>query len=61
MIETPKVSLKTGKETFLKNGRRSDFTLSDFWKWSSSDLLNNAMRGVLAEFIVGTALECKSK
>ncbi|GAA1823386.1 hypothetical protein GCM10009714_01560 [Microlunatus capsulatus] len=30
----------------------------DFWRWSSSDLLGNAMRGVLAEFIVGTALDC---
>jgi hypothetical protein len=33
-------------------------TVLDFWRWSSSDLLSNAMRGVLAEFIVGTALGC---
>lgn len=31
-------------------------TLLDFWRWSSSDLVSNSMRGVLAEFIVGTAL-----
>ena len=30
--------------------------LSDFWRWSSSDLLSNTLRGVLAEFIVATAL-----
>src|SRR5690606_19809719 len=27
----------------------------DFWKWSVSDLLSNATRGILAEFIVATA------
>lgn len=36
----------------------ADARLSDFWSWSSSDLLSNALRGTLAEFIVGTALGC---
>ncbi|MGV9313956.1 hypothetical protein ACWDR0_17465 [Streptomyces sp. NPDC003691] len=30
--------------------------LSDFWQWACSDLAGNTMRGVLAEYIVGTAL-----
>ncbi|WP_440712501.1 hypothetical protein [Gordonia sp. FQ] len=33
-------------------------TLRDFWAWSSSDLLSNTLRGVLSEFLVGTALGC---
>lgn len=28
----------------------------DFWQWAYSDLLNNTDRGLLAEFIVGSAL-----
>ncbi|MFE0424321.1 hypothetical protein [Streptomyces sp. NPDC058953] len=30
--------------------------LGDFWQWACSDLVGNTMRGVLAEYIVGTAL-----
>lgn len=30
----------------------------DFWQWAHSDFLSNAQRGVLAEYIVGTALNC---
>ncbi|MEU6825581.1 hypothetical protein ABZ921_33630 [Streptomyces atriruber] len=30
--------------------------LGDFWSWACSDLANNAMRGVLAEYVVATAL-----
>jgi hypothetical protein len=29
----------------------------DFWRWNSSDLLSNATRGRLAEFIVASALD----
>lgn len=28
----------------------------EFWRWAASDLLSNAMRGVLAEYIVANAL-----
>lgn len=31
-------------------------SLLDFWQWAYSDLLNNTDRGLLAEFIVGSAL-----
>ena len=34
------------------------FKLLDFWRWIGSDLTNNAMRGVLAKFIVAPALGC---
>lgn len=30
----------------------------DFWRWAYSDFLSNAQRGVLAEYIVGKALDC---
>ena len=33
-------------------------TVLDFWQWSASSLLNNTMRGVLAEFIVARASGC---
>lgn len=31
-------------------------TVLDYWRWSGSDLLDNAQRGVLAEFLVACAL-----
>ena len=33
-----------------------DYTVLDFWSWSASDLVSNATRGCLAEFIVAKAL-----
>ena len=32
------------------------FSILDFWAWNGSDLLNNTLRGALAEFIVAKAL-----
>ncbi|MGH4120853.1 hypothetical protein [Clostridium sp.] len=37
------------------------FQLKDFWSWNQSDILNNALRGVLAEYIVATAIEAKNE
>ncbi len=51
-LEAIKVEPKNGSESFSNKGQNLDFNLSDFWSWSLSDLLNNAMRGVLAEYIV---------
>jgi hypothetical protein len=34
---------------------------NDFWNWAHSDFLSNAQRGVLAEYIVGKALNCLSE
>jgi hypothetical protein len=31
---------------------------NSFWRWAHSDFLSNAQRGVLAEYIVGMALNC---
>jgi hypothetical protein len=46
---------KTGEEQMTYNDYPLTFALSDFWRWSVSDILSNATRGRLAEFIVATA------
>jgi len=52
---------KSGSEPFHGGSGNLDFTLADFWRWSTSDLTNNAMRGILAEFLVMRALGIKSE
>lgn len=47
---------KSGDEHFSLSGESLNLQLSAFWQWSASDLVSNAMRGVLAEFIVASAL-----
>ncbi|MDR1020170.1 MAG: hypothetical protein LBL73_05380 [Synergistaceae bacterium] len=51
---------KTGDEHFYYDRTPSGFLLNDFWRWHSSDLLNNTLRGALAEFIVAKALGIKT-
>lgn len=50
------VARKTGEERFELEHKKLEITLLEFWQWSQSDLLSNALRGVLAEFIVAKAL-----
>ncbi len=52
------VSLKSGTEPLHCDGQALPQTLLNFWQWSSSDLVNNAFRGVLAEYLVATAIGC---
>ena len=47
---------KTGQECFHQGDKAVTFNLTDFWRWSCSDLISNTARGVLAEFIVARAL-----
>lgn len=51
---------KSGDERFTDDGVDLPANLLEFWRWRCSDLLGNAMRGVLAEYIVGLALDCVS-
>lgn len=51
-----KVVRKTGDERFQYKGQPLDQTLLGFWRWSASDLVSNATRGILAEYIVASAL-----
>lgn len=52
------VTPKSGAEPFTQHGQDVGPSLLEFWSWAFSDLVNNAMRGVLAEYIVGVALQC---
>ena len=56
--ELPRVpfQFKSGQEPLHAGGRPIGLKLCDYWKWSSSDLLSNTLRGVLAEYLVATAL-----
>lgn len=48
---------KTGSEPLKELDQPfGSSTLLDFWRWSASDLLSNAMRGVFAEFLVANIL-----
>ncbi|MCB2155916.1 hypothetical protein KQI84_13620 [bacterium] len=50
----------TGREVLHRDGIPLEDAprLIDFWSWSSSQLVGNALRGILAEFIVASALGC---
>ncbi len=48
---TPVVPL-SGEERFSE----TDATVADFWRWGFSDLRENILRGVMAEFLVARAL-----
>ncbi|MHB1459385.1 MAG: hypothetical protein ACYC5F_05980 [Thermoleophilia bacterium] len=45
-----------GETNFTREGKSSEITLLDFWAWAFSDVVTNTTRGILAEFIVATAL-----
>ena len=50
------VKRKIGKEIFNIDRKPIGKTILDFWRWSASDLTNNAMRGILAEYLVACDL-----
>ena len=47
---------RRGHESFHTAGRPLGFDLLSFWQWSSSDIVSNATRGVVAEYLVAQAL-----
>ena len=53
-----KIKRKTGDESLHINGDKLPFKLLGFWQWSSSRLLDNALRGIFAEYIVACDLGC---
>lgn len=56
-LDELKIERKTGDEKFTFKGEQvQGATILDFWKWYGSDLVNNALRGNLAEYIVELAL-----
>lgn len=51
-----KLKRREGDEPFHVEGRTLGFDLLSFWQWLSSDVVSNATRGVLAEYLVAQAL-----
>ncbi len=47
---------QSGKEHFCEGSAELPFKLQDFWAWSASHLMDNTMRGILAEYIVTRGL-----
>jgi hypothetical protein len=56
MLDRIEAQRKLGTERFRNGTTLLDFNLLDFWQWSSSDLVSNALRGRVAEFLVARAL-----
>jgi len=54
-------TIKTGQEHFIFNNKALSLNILSFWKWSNSELLGNALRGVLAEFIVASTIDILDK
>jgi len=46
----------SGNEQFHSAGQALGFTVLDFWRWGASQLAGNALRGLVAEFLVGRAV-----
>ncbi len=51
-----KIARMSGSESFHQDGRSIGFDVLDFWGWSTSDLVSNTTRGIVAEYIVAKAL-----
>lgn len=49
------IQKRSGDEPIMADGR-SLSTLREFWRWAYSDPAGNTVRGVLAEYLVATAL-----
>lgn len=49
-------SRRTGREHFHDAGQPIGVDLLSFWQWAVSDLVSNATRGSVAEFLVASAL-----
>ena len=54
------VKLLDGQEPFHGTGVK-ELLLVDYWRWSGSVLLDNTTRGILAEFLIATALGLHKK
>lgn len=51
------VAVKSGAEQIHRHGEPLDLDVLSFWRWSASNLLSNAMRGIFAEYLVARAVE----
>jgi hypothetical protein len=47
---------RSGSEQFHADGKKLSSTLLEFWQWVDSDLVSNAIRGRLAEYLIAKDL-----
>ena len=52
---------KSGSERFRDGLKELDFDLLSFWQWSASDLVSNATRGIVAEYLVARAISANAE
>jgi hypothetical protein len=52
----PAPQQRSGREPFHCAATPLGFDLHNFWAWSVSDLVSNATRGRLAEYVIARAL-----
>lgn len=57
MISEIRTTIKQGDEKFIFNDKDLDINILNFWQWSASDILTNRQRGILAEYIIASALD----
>jgi len=50
------VNKRNGSETFHEKNQNFHFDVKSFWQWSYSDIISNATRGVLAEYLIAQAI-----
>lgn len=50
------ITRKSGRERFRDGPMELDFDLLSFWRWSASDLVSNATRGIVAEYLIARAI-----
>jgi hypothetical protein len=60
-VNSPGVRRKTGGEVFRSGDQPVGFDLLAFWQWASSNLVSNAFRGSLAEFLVKIAVKAEGE
>lgn len=49
------------EDEFCFQGAGLGFKLLDFWRWSASDVLNNTIRGQIAEYLVAKAVDAEQQ
>lgn len=61
-MKLPRIDSKrlTPDVPFVSGDTTRTLTASDFWSWAYSDMVNNSQRGILAEYIVATAIGADS-
>ena len=55
------LKLREPTDSFNVEGGCPSATLGDYWRWSSSNILDNTERGIVAEFLVANALGLTDK